>query len=289
MSSTTTPPPTDRFTSILLHPSSIDSLLTTYQSQIKTIHQQITLKLQAATNNEKIIETAKLAPLDEIYILRFILSHPEKIEDAMNDLWTTLLWRSEHLSDLLAAQQGNVKYRVDMNKYASIHFLGYLGGLHPVIAVRAGKSKPGEMFEHFTQEQILENSLYGNEHTYHLCDLKTRETRMLCKVITIIDLQGFSLKNLDRRLPKFYGQASQLSQIYYPQLLGRTVMTNMPSFFRIIFKALRLFWPAKTVEKQAICPADTGKKSAKDCPFLSKFSPGPELLPPFLGGTGPDV
>jgi len=81
------------------------------------------------------------------------------------------------------------------------------------------------------------------------------------------------------------GKTSTQSAIYYPQLLGKTIIINMPVTFRLIFKAMRVFMPASTVEKQAICPANTLKRSATECPFLKKFANGVEIMPPFLGGT----
>jgi CRAL/TRIO domain len=118
-----------------------------------------------------------------------------------------------------------------------------------------------------------------------LKDKKSRETGFLCKQIAIIDLEGFSVFNFDSKFSKVIGQSSHMSQMYYPQLLGKTVIINMPITFRVIYKAMSVFMPASTLEKQAICPANTLKKSAGECPFLKNFKNGVEIMPPFLGGS----
>jgi hypothetical protein len=102
-------------------------------------------------------------------------------------------------------------------------------------------------------------------------------------------LEGFSLFNYDAKFSKVIGKSSHMNAIYYPQLLGKTVIINMPVTFRMIYKAMSVFMPASTLEKQAICPANTLKKSATECPFLKNFKNGVEIMPPFLGGTRPMI
>jgi hypothetical protein len=50
----------------------------------------------------------------------------------------------------------------------------------------------------------------SNEENLRLCDAKTRETGKLCKVITVIDLQGFSLMRFNRAFSKAQGESSNM-------------------------------------------------------------------------------
>lgn len=120
-----------------------------------------------------------------------------------------------------------------------------------------------------------------------MIDKKTRETGLLCKQVSVIDLEGFSLLHYDPKFAKVIGKSSAFSAVHFPQLLGKTILINLPVTFRLVYKAFTVFMPQSTLEKQAICPANTLKSSATECPFLKKFRGSDEIMPPFLGGKGP--
>jgi hypothetical protein len=78
----------------------------------------------------------------------------------------------------------------------------------------------------------------------------------------------------------------------YPQLLGKTVLINPPSFFKVLYSAFSVFMPQSALDKVAICPAtDTFDPSAdkvNTCPFVKRWCGNQDPLkqvPSFLGGT----
>ncbi len=92
--------------------------------------------------------------------------------------------------------------------------------------------------------------LYIREQGFLKCDKLTRKTGYLTKLITCNDLHYVSLINgNDSRFQAVLQKTSHLSEIYYPQLLGRAVLLNMPRFFSAIFSAMKGLMPAKMQEK----------------------------------------
>jgi hypothetical protein len=300
-------------TLLFLHQTTITKILTTIKERIEQVQKNQTVNVNNTTgsSSKNLEHAALLAPLDELYVLRYVLSaisssssnpssNPSSptnntsnnsiIESiSIENIWKTLLWRSQHLQDLENAKRGIIKYKSETQQFLKHCVLGNLGGLHPTVLARLGHSSMKGICELFTHDQMVENSLLLNEYAYHLCDVKTRETGLLCKEIAVIDLANFSVMDFDRRFAKAVGESSHLSQLYYPQLLGKTIILNMPTLLRIAFKAMRLVMPAKSIEKQSICPGsliiqnENGTKKVQ-CPFLSKFDNGIDIIPKYLGG-----
>jgi len=140
-----------------------------------------------------------------------------------------------------------------------------------------------------THEQCVQHMLAQNERNFRLCDRLTRETGRLCKLVVIIDGAQVSLFKFDRRFPKAQGAVSHLSAVYYPQVLGRTVMVNPPAVFKFMFAVFSVFVSAATKEKFAVCPAKPSSGSALDCPYLARSfgAQAAQALPPFMGGSFP--
>jgi hypothetical protein len=275
----------ERFTRKLLHPDKVSDLLAQHSASVNNVLEKSRAILRTKPELE---EAARRAPLDDLFALRFFLSvRSGDVEEAVKHLIETLEWRSKRLEILEDAANGKFKRPEEASKYSIVGYVGLLDGLHPVLVVRAGRCNTKGLASMMTFNEMVDMQLLQSEQIFRECDRKTRETGLLCKQIGIIDLEGFSLFRFDSKYSKVIGRASALSAVYYPQLLGKTVIINMPMAFRLLFRGMSVFMPASTLEKQAICPGNTLKQSASECPFLKKFGNGVELMPPFLGGTGP--
>jgi hypothetical protein len=223
--------------------------------------------------------------VDEIYILRFIL---EDAGQAESRLIKNLEWRMKNRDMLLRAAEGRLPHEEIMAKYVRRGVCGWLSNQYLVYVVRAGLGDPAAIMRNMTSQQCIENMLLTNEVIFRLLDAQSRRIGRLCRVIFIIDLQGFSIGRFDRRFAKANGDTSHLNALYYPYLMKMVVIVNLPSTFRILYSFAKLFSSKSTLEKQKICPGRTLKDSASRCPFLAKF--GPEAvaaIPHFLGGTHP--
>ena len=80
------------------------------------------------------------------------------------------------------------------------------------------------LYVYLKNDEVVDWLHYTKEKVWRECDKKTRETRLLTKEISVIDMANFSIFGGDSRFYKCLGEASKLSAIYYPQLLGKTIL-----------------------------------------------------------------
>ena len=145
-----------------------------------------------------------------------------------------------------------------------------------------------------TVDQVTDSQTFDKEIAFQKCDKKTRETRQLVKMIAVIDLAEFSLfgNGNDKRFFKSQGDSSKIAAKVYPQLLGKTVLINPPSFMKVLWAAFSIFMPQSALDKVTICPAtdtfDPETDNVSKCPFVQKWCGNAGALaqvPAFLGGT----
>ena len=230
---------------------------------------------------------------DEIFLLRYVLSHRkgddvdfEKAEDCIRQ---TIAWRTREKSKIEnAAKTGFGPKHDTAIRFNTVGHAGNLpGGGEPVYVVRTGYSDLPGLMNTLTHEEVVDWLHYTKEKVWRDCDARTRKTRRLTKEISVIDMKNFSLFGGDKRFYKCLGDASKLSAIYYPQLLGKTVMINTPSYFRVLYNTFSIFMPKSALEKQTLCPAkNTETENVSACPFMKRFN-GISAVPAFLGGTLP--
>jgi hypothetical protein len=225
---------------------------------------------------------------DDIFLLRYVLTHGDNFEKAADCVKQTILWRKENHEKIINA----VKTGFGPKHEIAVRFntVGHAGSLpapgnEPIYVVRTGYCDIKGLMNTMTHEEVVDWLHFTKEKVWRECDSKTRETRLLTKEISVIDMANFSLFGGDSRFYKCLGEASKLSAIYYPQLLGKTVLINTPSYFRILYKTFSIFMPQSALDKQVLCPAkDTEKEDVSKCPFMKRFN-AIGNVPDFLGGA----
>ncbi len=293
----------------------LDARRTGLQADIATLRQKVT----------DVFPTDQPDFYDDLFVMRFVMTHSKggttcKMGEAEDALRKTLAWRKQH-SELLQRtwETGKAPNEEVCKKFNTVGYAGDLGGLEPIFVVRTGHCNTKGLMNSLPQEKVTDWLHFSREIAFRLCDEKTRKTRKMIKNITIIDLAGWSLFAGDSRFEKCLQKASELSAIYYPQLLGKTVILNMPGFFKSIFKASMSLMPASLKDKIAICPqvmatqnlcddsmqwphsrllcgcltrcvliqsdTETCGKDVTGCPFFQRFDGTNVNVPKFLGGT----
>eukprot|EP00750_Incisomonas_marina_P019448 INCI3402.2.p1 GENE.INCI3402.2~~INCI3402.2.p1 ORF type:complete len:455 (-),score=74.16 INCI3402.2:85-1338(-) len=226
---------------------------------------------------------------DDLFYLRYVLSFKAKTTKCVEPIRFTVDYRTKHkdiFEKIYAEGVNAVPHHIEAMRFNCTGMSGTLPTGEPIWVVRTGHSMQTQLMNTLSKEQVQEWLTLSKEVQWHICDTHTRKTRKLTKMITIIDFQGYSMGASDRRFFKALGDSSKASAKCYPQLLGKTVIVNAPSFFRWMFKVFSVFQPKSSIEKMAICPVKhSAEKSAQDCPWLSRLQ-GVGSVPPFLGGTG---
>jgi hypothetical protein len=271
----------------LVSPALISDLLAEHRSNV-----QVVLQALHVQGDEEVV-------VDELFALRFVLSAisaKKDINHAIRNAQDTLEWRRAHramLSDV--ARNPPVLPHIDIvYKYVRTSFCGTLHGWHPILVTRPGISDIPSLMNSISMDHLSEYVLMENEQAFRLVDRLTRESGRLCKLISIIDMQGTSFHMFDSRAARAQGKASHISAKMYPQLLGKTVAINAPSFMTVLFNMFSFLLSPQMVAKFSICPAERtnelGKKSVAKCPFVAQFGTDQavsDCFPTFLGGTMP--
>ncbi|OQR84685.1 hypothetical protein ACHHYP_13093 [Achlya hypogyna] len=219
---------------------------------------------------------------DDIWLLRFLLSNGSPAA-SQEPIRFTIKWRAERAEALAKVRTGaNAPHYDQVSKYqvAGDHKYTSLG--EPIFIVRIGLCNPRALMDNVPYNDVVDYMMLSRESTLLYLDAKSRETRTLIKVITVLDFANFSLlRGNDSRFSKVLGDTSKLSEKMYPQLLGRTVFVNTPAIFTWCLKLIKPLMSEKSVAKMVFCP---GGKRLGDCPFVSMYLPLPDL-PSFLGGA----
>ena len=223
-------------------------------------------------------------PYDDIWALRFVLSHPEDAEAARNAA-ETLRWRAENKEMLAAAARGERLKRFEsIEPLVVAQYHGETSTGAPLYIIRAGISNTVALTNAHTHEEVVEFMMYRKELGFLLCDAMTRKTRKLTKLVTVNDLSHVSLlAGTDKRFTAVLGAASKLSETLYPQLLDRAVLINAPYIFGAIWSIIKGMVSTKTRAKVALCgTSDTRKGDISKCPFAKLINL--HTVPSFLGG-----
>ena len=223
--------------------------------------------------------------LPDLFFLRYLLSF-KSVDKAVAPLKSALEWRQENREKLkLIKDGGDEPHHDTMARFQCTGWCGaFFGG--PVFVVRTSHSDTRGLMNTLTPEQVTESMTIQKEQAYRACERATRESGFITKMTTVIDLEGFRLLDGDRRFFKCLGASSKQSSMYYPQLLGKTVIVNAPSYFSLLYKAFSIFQPKSALDKMRLCPGQKTwtKDAAATCPFIKRMNGG-AAIPPFLGGT----
>lgn len=261
---------------------SIDELMSEHAENVALLRAEVVSKMQQAQALDPSVK------YDDIWLLRYCVSNKGNLEAATKAAEATLDFRMKN-NDMIQATiaSGKTPNKDTIEKFQVTGETSAVIGGWPVYCVRTGYCDIRGLMNTMTEEQVVTDMGLNNELQWRRCDKLTRETRKMTKMINVIDLSDFSMFMGDKRFFKALGKSSEFSASHYPQLLGRTVIVNAPSYFRLLFRSFSVFMPKSYLEKQIVCPvASSGKDDIAKCPFVTKFGDA-GALPDFLGGQGP--
>ena len=149
----------------------------------------------------------------------------------------------------------------------------------PVMYVYLDKFDMNKINDTMTQEDLKHNLIYLNEAIFQVLDTITRKTGRLTKIVKLIDMDGVSLRKLNRGYLSKDSAASKEIDDYFPQLLGGLLIYHSPKWINTIWKFVRPLMPRKVVEKVDFLPNNTEKFHGILARFVSK-----DNLPEQYGG-----
>lgn len=244
---------------------------------------------------------ANASRYDDIWILRFVLSHKKNAASAGKAALSAMKFREENeLNDLgdirhmipCLADPDDVLDRPIAQPLARLHSFSltedsmqyYFPDESRGVAMFVIPSKVDmkSVASELSGEDVSNAFLCINEILYQIHDEVTRRTGRLTKLVRVFDFSGLTFKKFSISFAKKYAAASHFSENFYPQLLGAIFVVNMPGWFVKFLAMFRPLLPQRVVEKVNII-AQTDKMKPEDLGHYSKFI-SEENLPERYGG-----
>ncbi|KAJ3285608.1 hypothetical protein HDU79_007202 [Rhizoclosmatium sp. JEL0117] len=240
---------------------------------------------EIAQLRERISDVIDPSRHDEIWLLRFLLSN-KTVDAAETACRFTINWYKTHAAVIETVMAGGKAPKEDeINVFQVTNFHKETTKGEPIFYVRVGLCNNKGLMDNVSHDDFVNFTIFNRMKALEACAKATKEQNRLVKIITVIDMQNFNVtRGNDLRFFKAIGESSKISEKMFPQLLGRSVMANMPStllfLFNTIFKPLL---SKKTQEKLVFCPGVVSGKPLDACQYIARVLK-PEDVPSFIGG-----
>jgi len=213
---------------------------------------------------------------DDLWILRFVLSHKGHYKQALHAAVHTLQFRAEHHlddKDIRAFPPGPLAQDASFQKYfASIQDECFIFDIpHPqrgVVVFLMGTGFDQQDLQHLEYTDRVQAFCYISEWTHQWLDYVTRTTGRLTKSCRLLDVKGVGLKDANYETLRLEAKAIANMEDCYPQLLETFYIVNPPSWVAIPWKIMRPLLPSRVVHKiDFVAPG----KSKKERQRLREF------------------
>jgi CRAL/TRIO domain len=217
---------------------------------------------------------------DDLWILRFLLSHKKNPRTSLKAAKSTLLFRKErHLDDKdirfcplgkscedeavqlyhSCCADDAALFAVPDTKRGVVAFLD-LGGMDQ-----------HKILKNVDRASLLSGYCYLNEWSFQWVDYVSRTTGRLTKSVRLIDMANVYLSNLSYENLQRDGDIMGIMEDCYPQLLQSLFVCNPPAWIHIPWKICRVIMPKRVVSKMDfIAPAKNKKERAQLLAYLSE-------------------
>lgn len=229
--------------------------------------------------------------------------HVEKSTEMLNKYFE---WRGEKkISELIDTIQVPIKIDLYQRAYHGIDKIG-----RPIYIDCIGSSNIKQILEVYPEKSFFNQWIYEYEFLVNVMSLSCQIYNALKEhlqkdsditnfnrdeimdllntgdiqfqsfsTLNIIDMNGFNVSKFDGSCRKVIKELVNISQNYYPELLGKMIIINAPSIFGIIWNFLKPLIDEKTAKKISIYTHNDDWKSVL---FNMVDS---DQLPKFLGGS----
>lgn len=230
---------------------------------------------------------------DDLWIVRFVLSHKKSCKKAAKAAIGTLEFRQRYHLD----EKGDIRFHPPFPgdccpDPAIQRFSKYIGDdtmrfvvpdpRRGVIAyIQYGRIDHHRLSQNVSASDWLAGIIYSTEWSHQWLDYVTRTTGRLTKCIRMINLDGMAITDICYEGLRRDGEAMGQTEHAYPQLLHSIFPVNLPSWVQIPWRVVRLLLPSRVREKiDFINPKENEKERKRVLKFISESN-----LPKAYGGT----
>lgn len=249
---------------------------------------------------DKVKEGLKDDPLydatrhDDLWIVRFVLSHKKKGKAALKAAKSTLLFREEfkfNEVDLRFYTLGGAGNHNNPWSQGSDQYLSFCpddGFLYTVPAEQRGVIEflnfanidEKGIVDAISEEKWTSALAYPSEWSFQWLDYMTRTTGRLTKTLRIIDMKTANITGMNMEKMKRDGKAMGVMEDCYPQSLHGIFICNVSAVIQVPWRVLRPLMPKRVASKiDFIDPLANKKERNRLLAYVSE-----ENLPARFGG-----
>ncbi|CAI7609512.1 unnamed protein product [Penicillium pancosmium] len=215
--------------------------------------------------------------LDTLTLLRFLRARKFDVNLSKEMFVNTEKWRKEFGTDELPATFV-YKEKAEVFQYYPQYYHKTDKDGRPLYIEKLGKIDLTAMYKVTTSERMLQNLVteYEKMADPRLPACSRKAGKLLETSCTVMDLKGVGVTSI----PSVYGyvrQASEISQNYYPERLGKLYIINAPWGFSSVFSVVKGFLDPVTVNKIHVLGSGYQKELLAQVPA--------ENLPVEFGGS----
>jgi hypothetical protein len=227
---------------------------------------------------DKVAAELKLDPLydvnkhDDLWIVRFLLSHSKKLKPTVMAAKFTLAFREEHKLD-----EKDIRYCPLNNEAPSEPFKRFLkyckedtfrfGVPDPTLGVIGFLNISGidqhAIVKHVDEADWLPTFMYISEWSHQWLDFITRTTGRLTKSIRLVDASTLTLGSHNPENFKRDENAMAIMEDCYPQMLQTIFICHPPAWIQIPWRILRPLMPKRVSKKMDFISPGTNKRELK--------------------------
>lgn len=214
---------------------------------------------------------------DRFYLRRFLRARQHDLAKAKAMFLAHLKWREENsIDDILT----NFQFQ-ERDAFLSLYPQGYhktdkLG--RPVYIQHIGAIKIKQLQEITTEDRMVRFHIQEYERClkYIFPSCGKKAGRHIDQTFAIMDVKGVGLKHLTGDVKSILSRITETDQNNYPETLGKTVIINAPTVFKMIWAMVRPMLDVRTQAKIEVAPSDYMK-------LLLRYI-DVENIPEYLGG-----
>jgi hypothetical protein len=210
---------------------------------------------------------------DDLWILRFLLSHKNNRIASLEAAKKTLLFRKKHSLDdedirchpfQNATQPATRKMKQFMDHDAVSQGVYDPSNGGTVKYCRLDGFHHKNFQKEMTQDDVLLSILYQSEWSFQWNDYITRKTGRLTKETRIIDADGFRVTHLmNRKAVRLNANATKCMDTCYPQLVHNTFVFGAPLLLRKAWALTKPIFPPGLVNKMIFVEPRCDEKDQK--------------------------
>lgn len=215
-------------------------------------HRTVIDKVRSALLNDPLYDSDKH---DDLWILRFVLSHKRNVTSAVRAAKYTLAFRKKHQLD-----EKDIRYMSPSENESLQRYMKYVrdDAIRLVVPDRqrsvilfidiGGVNQHG-LAANVKESDWLPSYLHYNEMAFQWIDSITRTTGRLTKLVRIIDGRNIQWNALSIECSRRDGVVMKLTEDCYPQLLAGMYICDAPSYIQVPWRMIRPLFPPRVLQK----------------------------------------